>query len=101
LQYDGHEVWFDLDRLKPGRDWERYIEDGLDWASSVPDEGRFVLLMTPHSVRRPDGYCLNELARAWDRKLSIIPVMVVKVEPPLSVCRVQYLDMSDCLPVDD
>src|SRR5229473_1184848 len=100
LQGRGHAVWFDLDRLKPGGDWERYIEDGLNWASAAPNEGRFVLLMTPHSVRRPDGYCLNELARAGDRRLPIIPVMVAKVEPPLSVCRIQYLDMQDCVPVD-
>jgi hypothetical protein len=101
LEARGHTVWFDIDRLKPGGDWERYIEDGLDWASASPGEGRFVLLMTPHSVRRPEGYCLNELARAWSRHLPIIPVMVAEVEPPLSICRIQYLDMRDCVPVDD
>jgi hypothetical protein len=31
LEAQRHEVWFDLDRLKAGRDWERYIEDGLDF----------------------------------------------------------------------
>lgn len=46
-----HGVWFDLDRLKAGGDWERHIEEGLDFASGVPDAHRFVLLMTPHSVR--------------------------------------------------
>jgi hypothetical protein len=55
---------FDAERLKPGRDWVHYIEDGLDWVSADPDAGLFLLLMTPHSVRRPNGYCLNELARA-------------------------------------
>ena len=28
LKKRGHEVWFDRERLIPGRDWERYIEDG-------------------------------------------------------------------------
>lgn len=100
LQAQGHEVWFDIERLKTGGDWERYIEDGLDFASSVPDAGRFLLLLTPHSVRRPDGYCLNELALAYGRSLPIIPVMVSTVEPPLSICRLQWLDMRQCFPAE-
>jgi hypothetical protein len=64
LEARGHEVWFDAERLIPGADWERYIEEGLEWVAAVPREGRVVLIMTPYSVRRPDGYCLNEIARA-------------------------------------
>ncbi|MEW6366034.1 MAG: toll/interleukin-1 receptor domain-containing protein [Acidobacteriota bacterium] len=60
----GHAVWFDVEKLKPGADWESHIEQGLDWASEIPRTGRVVLLMTPHSARMPDGYCLNEIARA-------------------------------------
>jgi TIR domain len=98
LEAQGHEVWFDAERLKPGRDWDQYIADGLDWASADLDAGRFVLLMTPHSVRRPNGYCLNELARAFSRNLPILPVMVSSLEPPLSICRLQWLDMQRCFP---
>jgi tetratricopeptide (TPR) repeat protein len=100
LQARGHDVWFDADRLKPGADWERYIEEGLEWAAATPDQGRVVLIMTPHSVRRPDGYCLNEVARAVSRRLTVLPVMVVWCEPPLSICRVQWLDMRDCVPFE-
>lgn len=39
LQARGHEVWFDADRLMPGADWERYIEEGLEWAAAIPIEG--------------------------------------------------------------
>src|SRR4051812_48054854 len=98
LEARGYEVWFDLERLKAGSDWEQYIESGLDWAST--GSGRFVLLMTPHSVRRPDGYCLNELARAFARNLRIVPVMVSDVELPLSICRIQWLDMRRGLQPD-
>lgn len=101
LEARGHEVWFDVERLKPGGDWESYIEEGLNWVSQEPRCGRVVLLMTPHSVRRPDGYCLNEVARALERRVTVIPVMVVWSEPPLSICRVQWLDMQDCVPIDD
>ena len=97
LEAAGLPTWFDVDRLKPAGDWERYIEEGLEWTSERPGEGRFVLLMTPHSVRRPDGYCLNELARAMARELPIVPVMVAAVEPPLSIARLQWLDMCGVL----
>lgn len=30
MQERGHEVWFDLDRLKTGGDWEAYIAEGLE-----------------------------------------------------------------------
>lgn len=98
LEQRGHEVWFDQDRLKPGADWERYIEDGLDLVSA--EGGRFLMLLTPHSVRRPDGYCRNELARACSRRLTVIPLMVSTVEPPLSIRLIQWLDFRDCVPVE-
>lgn len=100
LEARGHEVWFDVERLKPRGDWEQYIEDGLNW-SSASGEGRFLLLLTPHSVRRPNGHCLNELARAFGRDLPIIPVMLSTVEPPLSICRLQWLDMRNCFPAEE
>lgn len=96
LQKHKHEVWFDLERLKPGGDWEVYIEDGLKWVAEKPGMGRIVLVMTPHSVRRPDGFCLNELARALDHHVFIIPIMLVWCTPPLSISRIQWLDMQLC-----
>jgi WD40 repeat protein len=101
LEMQGHEVWFDIERLRPGGDWERYIEEGFDWSSAVPGEGRFLLLLTPHSVRRPDGYCLNELAKALSRNMLVIPLLLSTVEPPLSISRLQWLDMRDCFPAEE
>lgn len=95
LLLQGHEVWFDEDRLKPGCDWESYIEDGLDWVAEDTDRGRILLIMTPHSVRRPNGYCLNEIAKALDNMLTIIPVMLVWTTPPLSIYRLQWLDLTN------
>jgi hypothetical protein len=99
LAAHGHEVWFDRERLTGGVDWEHSIEQGLEWVGENPAQGRVVLVMTPHSVRRPDGFCLNELARALQRQLSVVPVMLVEVEPPLSICRLQWVDMTTCLPL--
>ncbi len=99
LEARGHHVWFDKEQLKPGVTYERYIEEGLNWCADPAEQGRVILLMTPHSVRRPDGFCLNEIAAATNRRLTIVPVMVVWCEPPLSICRIQWLDMRDCVPV--
>jgi hypothetical protein len=101
LEAKGHEVWFDQERLKPGDDWEAYIEEGLDFVAQDLSKGRFVLVMTPHSVRRPDGFCLNEITRAVQRRVPIVPVMAVRCEPPLCICRIQWLDMTDCVPVSE
>lgn len=102
LEARGHQVWFDVERLRPGVDWEHYIEDGLRWCDKV------VLVVTPYSVRRRDpmdpasrdGYCLNEIAKAIERNKLIIPVVLVSVEQglPTSICRIQYLDMTGCVP---
>ena len=109
LKARGHGVWIDQEHLAAGRDWEQRLEAGLNWVSEHPGEGRMLLVMTPHSVRRPDsgratsqqecGYCLNELTRAFRRGLPVVPVMLVWVEPPLSIDHLQYLDMKDCAPL--
>lgn len=87
LRDRGHEVWYDEERLKPSYDWEAFIEEGLERLAADRTNSSVLLLLTPHSVRRPDGYCLNEVARALSRGLKIIPLMVVDSEPPLSICR--------------
>jgi tetratricopeptide (TPR) repeat protein len=99
LRKRGHDVWFDEERLKPGHDWELSIEQGLAHLAADKVNAAVILLLTPHSVRRPDGFCLNEVARALALGLRIIPLMVVESEPPLSICRIQWLDMRECIPI--
>jgi hypothetical protein len=101
LRAHGHEVWFDEERLTAGADWESRIERGLEWAAEKKQSAAVVLLLTPHSVRRPTGYCLNEITRAVERGMEIVPLMVVQCEPPLSICRLQWLDMRECIPIGD
>ncbi|HZS56211.1 MAG TPA: toll/interleukin-1 receptor domain-containing protein [Bryobacteraceae bacterium] len=99
LEERGHEVWFDKESLKPGVNWDAHIEKGLNWVAEDPARGRVVLVITPHAVGRPDGYCLNEVALALDLKLRVFPVVVVWCRPPLSIYRIQRLDMRDCVPL--
>jgi hypothetical protein len=99
LREQGFDVWFDKDILKEGADWESYIEKSIDKLASDKENSFMLFLMTPHSVRRPDGYCLNEISKAIIKNITIIPIMVVASEPPLSICRIQWLDMQDCFPL--
>ena len=85
----GHEVWFDRSKLKAGRDWEIAIENGLKGTQIV------LVMMTPYSMRRPDGYCLNELSMAFSLRKEIVPVMVKDCTPPLSIHRIQWLDFKE------
>ena len=98
LNAKGYEVWYDLERLLAGTDWEQYIEDGLEQIVEAQNEGFLLFLMTLHSVRRPDGFCLNELAKACGKGVrNIIPLMVQSGSvPPLSIFRLQNLDVRDC-----
>ncbi|MBI3273105.1 MAG: TIR domain-containing protein [Planctomycetes bacterium] len=105
LERRGHKVWFDVERLRLGQDFPAYIEEGLRSCDKM------LLLMTPHSVRRrdprdpssTDGFCLNEIAKALERNMLIIPVLVAGLAngPPISICRIQYLDLRDCLPPEE
>jgi hypothetical protein len=103
LEKRGHVVWYDP-YIPPGKDWEETIEEKIRWCDLV------ILVMTPHSVRRKDredprseyGYCLNELAKAIHEKKLIIPILLVYLDdgPPTSICRIQYLDLQNVVPID-
>ena len=103
LRERGHHVWFDEERLDPGHDWEAFIDEGLKELARADRraESAVILLMTPHSVRRPDGCCLNEVSRALSRGLRTIPLLVMDCEPPLSISRIQWLDMRACIPISE
>ena len=95
LKEHGYEVYIDKEGIRTGQQWESRLEDGLLWANDGTKKGVFILLMTPYSVQRPDGYCLNEMLYALDLGLKMVPVMLKTVTPPLSIYRLQYLDLTD------
>ena len=43
LRATRYEVWFDRDRILPGDDYHEYITEGLEWTSSTPETGCFLL----------------------------------------------------------
>ena len=72
-------------QLKSGCDWEESITRGFEFVKQAGENGRFLLIMTPHACRREGGggYCLNELAKAQEHKLRILAAMVQCVWFPL------------------
>ncbi|EQC34663.1 hypothetical protein SDRG_07983, partial [Saprolegnia diclina VS20] len=101
LQERGHYVWVDHEQLTPGCDWETDISNGLNRVKEAQEHGRVLLLMTPHALRRPDGYCLNEIARAITLRLSIFPIFLAACEPPASISHLPYFDMRSVVPTRD
>lgn len=100
LESQGHEVKLSENRKENTRENDPCTSEGLVWTSEVIENGRFIILMTPRSVGRPNGSCLYALSGAIQRKIPIIPLMVSWCEPPLSICRIQWLDMIGCLKLD-
>jgi len=95
LEKEGFEVLMDEEQLRTTDDWEMKLEEMIrasDW---------MLFFITPYSARRPEGYCLNELAFSLSLKKPIAPVMVNYIVPPLSICRVQYLDLQAVKSDDD
>jgi len=84
-----HEVWFDETQLHGGVDWEHYIEKGL--RKAMHEKGKLIILMTQHSMREPDGFCLNEIAYAESNRTPIISIRVESFTPPEKFS--QYIDL--------
>jgi hypothetical protein len=73
LRQDGHDVFFDRQRLEPGKEYDRTIRTEIDACEL------FVFLISPESVAR-GGYALTELSMAQDRWPNpsgrLLPVMI-------------------------
>jgi hypothetical protein len=92
LEKRGHKVWIDHE-LKAGDDWEIEIETALNKLVVNKPNSCFLFLMCPHAVRRPDGYCLNELSVAVSNEVFILPIKLTNLTPPLSIARIQWIDL--------
>lgn len=83
----GFSFFFDKDFLYEG-DWEEQIDNHIKASKWM------IFFVSKRSVSR-DGYCLNELCRACEKSLKIIPVILDGSEVPLSVNRLHRYDLTD------
>ncbi len=92
LRERGHKVWMDEDKIHTGDDWRRRIMQGVSESQGV------VSCLSRHSVRDP-GVCLDELSIAIGVSGGNIKTVLLEperlVEPPPSLCHLQWLDMSE------
>lgn len=94
LEKEGFQVWVDYNVLRCSSEWEAEIERGITQSSAV------VVFMTAHSMRRPNGYCLDEISYARRLNKTIMPIKVQDVAPPISIARVMWIEMSKYIDAD-
>ena len=94
LKDEGFKVWIDYTSVRGTKDWEKEIEQGITESSTV------IVFMTDRSMRRPDGYCLDEICFARRYNKTIMPIKIQDVPPLLSIARIQWIDMSKYLNAD-
>lgn len=88
--YKKFDCWLDSEKLKIKDNWEWELEKAIEESDIV------LFFITPHSARRPHGYCLKELSYATNiTKTPIIPIMIEKENTPISICQLQYVDLLD------
>lgn len=97
LREKGFDVWIDVRDIHESSFWDEEIERGLMNVSAAGEKGKFILIMTPKSIGRPGGFCLNEIAMALDKKINILPIMLKQTTPPIFIYRIQYLDCQNCM----
>lgn len=95
LLRDGIHAWLDVERLRPGQDWEREIRKAILKSNVV-----IVCLSRGFDKRR--GYRHEELKIAWEKakllsndEIFIIPVRLEKCEMPESLQHLQRVDLFE------
>lgn len=90
LKNAGVNLWMDRLDIKPGDDWPKALQAGLDHSVAM------LAVVSPEYVA--SGHCMREVARAVRLGLPIIPLLlrpVTKKEDwPMDLERLQYVDFT-------
>ena len=92
LRKAGFNVFLDIDYLNVG-DWEDIIDEHIKGCKY------FVYFISSRSTAH-NGYCLNELCRAGEFGLTIIPIKLDESLVPLSINRLQRLSLVEAIKPD-
>lgn len=104
LKKENFQIWFDEERIMPGSNPHQKIQDALNVLRANPKQSRFLLFITPYSVRMINdqefGYALNELQIAKNHHIPVFPVILKNAAFPPDIARNKHMDLSDCIPLD-
>ena len=88
LERAGFEAWIDRDRLNPGENWSREIEQALDRAEAV------VAVLSPGAGE--SEICRAEHLRSLRKGRRVLPVLTARgVDPPLYLEPMQWIAFGD------
>lgn len=107
LEAQGFVVWQDMRQITAGTPWEDQAKRAIQTADVL------LALLTPQAVRQyghdpdaPDLFdstCLDEIyfARYSQPPIPIIPILVIPCQPPLSIFRLDRIDMTQWATSED
>lgn len=95
LVRDGIQVWLDVERLRPGQDWEREIRKAIL-------KSKVIIVCLSREFNKRRGYRHEELKIASEKakflssgEIFIIPVRLEKCDMPESLQHLQRVDLFE------
>jgi len=77
-------VWIDRLDIRPGRQWDREVQEALRTSSEV------LVILSPASIA--SDHVMNEVAYALDERIPVIPVHYAECHVPFHLRRLQFVD---------
>jgi hypothetical protein len=84
LKRAGANVWLDQLDLRPGRQWDREVEQALSACREM------IVILSPAAI--DSNNVMDEIAYALEERKTVIPLLVQDCRIPLRLRRVQYVD---------
>jgi hypothetical protein len=84
LKTNGANVWLDQLDIRPGRQWDREVEEALTACSEM------LVVLSPAAT--DSNNVMDEVGFALEERKTVIPVLYAECRIPLRLRRVQYID---------
>lgn len=91
-----YHTWWDGD-MKEGSDWVLQIENSIDKLIASKPDSCFIFIVTSYSTSdKRYNYCINEILRALEGHVRILPIRLSRAPMPLPIGSIQWFDMTQC-----